>query len=100
MLVWIQRFQQYPRLLRASQRPAQTKRALFVAADPDLVAKGCGAQDSWFVISHPTSGSNRLDLSVHYIRLTPPQAEPIQAMVSVRILSAACRSRKRIVLTI
>ena len=57
---------------------------LFVAADPDLVAKEGVAQDSWFVISHLTSGSNRLDLLVHYIRLTPPQADPmIQAMVSV-----------------
>jgi hypothetical protein len=57
---------------------------LFVAADPDLVAKEGVAQDSWFVISHLTSGSNRLELLVHYIRLTPPQADPmIQAMVSV-----------------
>jgi len=56
---------------------------LFVAADPDLVAKEGVAQDSWFVISHLTSGSNRLDLLVHYIRLTPPQAPVIQAMVSV-----------------
>src|ERR1700687_4936958 len=57
---------------------------LFVAADPDLVAKEGVAQDSWFVISHLTSGTNRLDLLVHYIRLTPPQANPmIQAMVSV-----------------
>src|SRR5258708_14340374 len=57
---------------------------LFVAADLDLVAKEGVAQDSWFVISHLTSGSNRFDLLVHYIRLTPPQADPmIQAMVSV-----------------
>jgi hypothetical protein len=56
---------------------------------------GCGALDWWFVISHLTSGSNRLGLLVHYPRLTPPQAEPIQVIVSVRILSAACRSRKR-----
>src|ERR1700736_7001380 len=57
---------------------------LFVAADPDLVAKEGVAQDSWFVISHLTSGSDRLDLLVHYIRLTRPQADPmIQAMVSV-----------------
>jgi hypothetical protein len=56
---------------------------LFVAADPDLVAKEGVAQDSWFVISHLTSGSNRLDLLVHYIRLTPPQGPLIQAMVSV-----------------
>src|SRR6267154_2282017 len=56
----------------------------FVAADPDLVAKEGVAQDSWFVISHLTSGSNRLELLVHYIRLTPPQGGPvIQAMVSV-----------------
>ena len=56
---------------------------LFIAADPDLVAKEGVAQDSWFVISHLTSGSNRLDLLVHYIRLTPPQGPLIQAMVSV-----------------
>src|SRR5260370_3636688 len=58
-------------------------RPLFVAADPDLVAKEGVAQDSWFVISHLTSGSSRLDLLVHYIRLTPPQGPLIQAMVSV-----------------
>src|SRR4030088_1111706 len=56
---------------------------LFVAADPDLVAKEGVAQDSWFVISRLTSGSNRLDLLVHYIRLTPPSGPVIQAMVSV-----------------
>jgi Lipocalin-like domain/CrtC N-terminal lipocalin domain len=56
---------------------------LFVAADPDLVAKEGVAQDSWFVVSHLTSGSNRLDLLVHYIRLTPPQGPVIQAIVSV-----------------
>src|SRR5260370_7433854 len=56
---------------------------LFVAADSDLVAKESVAQDSWFVISHLTSGSNRLDLLVHYIRLTPPQGPVIQAMVSM-----------------
>jgi hypothetical protein len=56
---------------------------LFVAADPDLVAKEGVAQDSWFVVSHMTSGSNRLDLLVHYIRLTPPQGPVVQAMVSV-----------------
>jgi hypothetical protein len=56
---------------------------LFVAADPDLVAKQGVAQDSWFVISHLTSGSDRLDLLIHYIRLTPPQGPVIQAMVSV-----------------
>ena len=33
---------------------------LFVAADPDLVAKEGVAQDSWFVISHLAAGSNRL----------------------------------------
>src|SRR6266849_2715456 len=56
----------------------------FVAADPDLVAKQGVAQDSWFVISHLTSGTSQLDLLVHYIRLTPPQADPmIQALVSV-----------------
>src|SRR3984893_14267836 len=56
---------------------------LFVAADAGLGAKEGVAQDSWFVISHLTSGSNRLDLLVHYIRLTPPQGAVIQAMVSV-----------------
>jgi hypothetical protein len=56
---------------------------LFVAADPDLVAKEGVAQDSWFVVSHLTSGSNRLDLLVHYIRLVPPQGPVIQAIVSV-----------------
>jgi hypothetical protein len=56
---------------------------LFVAADPDLVAKEGVAQDSWFVISHLTSGSNQLDLLVHYIRLVPPQGPVIQAIVSV-----------------
>jgi lipocalin-like protein/hydroxyneurosporene synthase CrtC len=56
---------------------------LFVAADPDLVAKKGVAQDSWFVISHLMSGSDRLDLLIHYIRLTPPQGDVIQAMVSV-----------------
>jgi hypothetical protein len=56
---------------------------LFVAADPDLVAKEGVAQDSWFVVSHLTSGNNRLDLLVHYIRLTPPQGPVIQAIVSV-----------------
>ena len=56
---------------------------LFVTADPDLVAKEGVAQDSWFVVSHLTSGSDRLDLLVHYIRLTPPQGGPvIQAIVS------------------
>src|SRR6202023_3885933 len=57
---------------------------LFVAADPNLVAKEGVAQDSWFVVSHLTSGSDRLDLLVHYIRLTPPQGGPvIQAIGSV-----------------
>jgi hypothetical protein len=56
---------------------------LFVAADPDLVAKEGVAQDSWFVVSHLTSGSNRPDLLVHYIRLTQPSGSVIQAMVSV-----------------
>jgi hypothetical protein len=56
---------------------------LFVAADPDLVAKEGVAQDSWFVVSHLTSGSNRFDLLVHYIRLTPPSGPVIQAMASV-----------------
>src|ERR1700738_1058536 len=56
---------------------------LFVAADPDLVAKEGIAQDSWFVISHLTSGSDQLDLLVHYIRLTPPSGPVIQAIASV-----------------
>jgi hypothetical protein len=37
------------------------------------------AQDSWFVVSHLTSDSNRLDLLVHYTRytrLTPPRVAP------------------------
>src|SRR5260370_4483734 len=56
---------------------------LFVAADPDLVAKEGVAPDSWFVVSHLTSGSHRLDLLVQYIRLTPPQAGTArQAIVS------------------
>ena len=54
---------------------------LFVAADPDLVAKEGVAQDSWFVVSHLTSGSDRLDLLVHYIRLTPPQGPMTQAII-------------------
>src|SRR5216684_312074 len=56
---------------------------LFVAADPDLVAKEGVAQDSWFVVSHLMSGRDRLDLLIHYIRLTPPSGPVIQAMVSV-----------------
>src|SRR5260370_39735666 len=56
---------------------------LFVAADPDLVAKEGVAQDSWFVISHLRSGTDRLDLLIHYLRLTPPQGDVVQAMVSV-----------------
>jgi hypothetical protein len=56
---------------------------LVVTADPDLVAKEGVAQDSWFVVSHLTSGSDRLDLLIHYIRLTPPGGPVIQAMVSV-----------------
>jgi hypothetical protein len=57
---------------------------LFVGADPDLVAKEGVAQDSWFIVSHLMSGSDRLDLLIHYIRLTPPEGDPvIQAMASV-----------------
>ncbi len=57
---------------------------LFVAADLDLVAKTGVEMDSWFIVSHLTSGSNRLDLLVHYMRLTPPQRDPVvQAMASV-----------------
>jgi predicted secreted hydrolase len=57
---------------------------LFVAADVDLVAKTGVEMDSWFIVSHLTSGSNRLDLLVHYMRLTPPQRDPVvQAMASV-----------------
>src|SRR5258708_38401459 len=44
---------------------------LFVAADPDLVAKQGVAQDSWVVIRHLPSASDRLDLLIHYIPLTP-----------------------------
>ncbi len=57
---------------------------LFVAADLDLVAKTGVEMDSWFIVSHLTSGSNRLDLLVHYMRLTPPKSDPVvQAMASV-----------------
>src|ERR1700738_1039996 len=56
---------------------------LFVTADLDLVAKEGIAQDSWFVVSHLTSGSDQLDLLVHYVRLTPPSGPVIQAMASV-----------------
>jgi predicted secreted hydrolase len=57
---------------------------LFVAADLDLVAKTGVEMDSWFFVSHLTSGSDRLDLLVHYMRLAPPQGDPVvQAMASV-----------------
>jgi hypothetical protein len=56
---------------------------LFVSADLDLVAKEGVAQDSWFVISHLMSGTDQLDLLIHYIRLTPPEGDVVQAMVSV-----------------
>ena len=57
---------------------------LFVAADLDLVAKTGVQMDSWFFVSHLTSGSDRLDLLIHYMRLTPPQGNPVvQAMASV-----------------
>jgi predicted secreted hydrolase len=57
---------------------------LFVAADLDLAAKTGVEMDSWFIVSHLTSGSNRLDLLVHYMRLTPPKSDPVvQAMASV-----------------
>jgi predicted secreted hydrolase len=57
---------------------------LFVAADLDLVAKTGVEMDSWFIVSHLTSGSNRLDLLVHYMRLTPPKSDPVvHAMASV-----------------
>ncbi len=44
---------------------------LFVAADPDLVAKEGVAQDSWFVVSHLTSGSNRPLGSLYPADTTP-----------------------------
>jgi len=57
---------------------------LFVAADLDLVAKTGVQMDSWFFVSHLTSCSDRLDLLIHYMRLTPPQGNPVvQAMASV-----------------
>src|SRR5260370_29021504 len=57
---------------------------LFVAADLDLVAKTGVEMDSWFIVSHLTSGSDRLDFLIHYMRLTPPQRDPVvQAMASV-----------------
>src|SRR5260370_38938184 len=56
---------------------------LFIAADSDLVANEGVAQDSWFVISHLTSGSDRLDLLIHYILLTPPDSPVIQTLGSV-----------------
>jgi hypothetical protein len=73
-----------PPAVQADAASSSSKGApLFVAADPDLVAKEGVAQDSWFVVSRLTSGSNRLDLLVHYIRLTPPSGPVIQAIVSV-----------------
>ena len=63
---------------------------LFVAADPDLVAKDGVLLDSWFFISHLTCGSNRLDLLVHYMQLTRPQPDPVlQTMDSVSGTSLA-----------
>src|ERR1700719_4067795 len=57
---------------------------LFVAANLDLVAKTGVDIDSWFVASHLSSGSDRLDLLVHYMRLTPPQHDPVvMAIASV-----------------
>jgi len=57
---------------------------LFVAANMDLVAKTGLDIDSWFVASHLSSGSDRLDLLVHYMRLTPPQHDPVvMAIASV-----------------
>jgi hypothetical protein len=73
-----------PPAVQANAASGASKGApLFVAADADLVAKEGVAQDSWFVISHLTSGSDRLELLVHYIRLTPPTGPVIQAMASV-----------------
>ncbi len=77
-----------PMILPAAQAVAasgSTKGApLFVAADLDLVAKTGVQMDSWFFVSHLTSGSDRLDLLIHYMRLTPPQGNPVvQAMASV-----------------
>ena len=72
-----------PLATRSGSAATNSGAPLFVAADPDLVAKEGVAQDSWFVVSHLTSNSNRLNLLVHYIRLTPPQGGPvIQAIVS------------------
>src|SRR5258708_12652478 len=47
---------------------------LFVGADLDLVAKTGVQMDSWFFVSHLTSGTDRLDPRIHSISLTPPPA--------------------------
>jgi hypothetical protein len=73
-----------PPAVQAAAASGSSKGApLFVAAGPDLVAKEGVAQDSWFAISHLMSGSDRLDVLIHYIRLTPPSGPVIQAMASV-----------------
>src|SRR5258708_19133165 len=74
-----------PRAAQAVAASGSSKGApLFVAADLDLVAKTGVEMDSWFIVSHLKSGSDRLDLLIHYMRLTPPQRDPVvQAMASV-----------------
>ena len=74
-----------PPAVQANAASGSSKGApLFVAADLDLVAKTGVQMDSWFFVSHLTSGSDRLDLLIHYMRLTPPQGNPVvQAMASV-----------------
>src|SRR6266852_9770653 len=70
---------------QAAEASGSSKGApLFVAANLDLVAKTGVEMDSWFFVSHLTSGGDRLDLLVHYMRLAPPQGNPVvQAMASV-----------------
>ncbi len=70
---------------QAAEASGSSKGApLFVAANLDLVAKTGVEMDSWFFVSHLTSGGDRLDLLVHYMRLTPKEGEPVvQAMASV-----------------
>jgi hypothetical protein len=74
-----------PPAAQAVAASSATKGApLFVAADPDLVAMEGVLLDSGFFISHLTSGSNPVDLLVHYMRVTPPEGNPVmQAMASV-----------------
>ena len=74
-----------PPAAQAAEASGSSKGApLFVAADLDLVAKTGVEMDSWFFVSHLTSGGDRLDLLVHYMRLTPKEGDPVvQAMASV-----------------